>query len=118
MGLLDGVLGGILGAGALAAVSKLVNDHGGVQGVMDQFQKQGLGGMIGSWIGTGENQPVTPDQITQVVGADKLVDMAKQAGVAPAEMASQLAHHLPTAIDRATPDGKLPVGNPFQTPAS
>ncbi len=108
MGLFDGVLGGILGAGALTVVTKYVNDHGGLQGVVDQFSKQGLGGTINSWIGMGDNEPVTADQITQAVGADKMQEMAKEAGVEPAVLAGQLAEHLPTAIDKLTPTGKLP----------
>jgi uncharacterized protein YidB (DUF937 family) len=108
MGLFDGVLGGVLGAGAVALVTKYVNQHGGLQGVVDQFQKQGLGGIVNSWIGTGDNQTVTAEQITKTVGADKIQEMAKEAGVEPAVLADQLAQHLPTAIDKVTPDGKLP----------
>ena len=108
MGLFDGVLGGVLGAGAVALVTKYVNQNGGLQGVIDQFQKQGLGGTINSWIGTGDNEPVTAEQITQTVGTDKIQEMAKEAGVEPAVLAGQLAEHLPTAIDKITPDGKLP----------
>jgi uncharacterized protein YidB (DUF937 family) len=108
MGLFDGVLGGVLGAGAVAAVTKYVTDHGGLQGVVDQFSKQGLGGTINSWIGMGDNEPITADQITQTVGADQINEMAKQAGVEPAVLADQLAQHLPTAIDKLTPTGKLP----------
>lgn len=108
MGMFDGILGGVLGAGAVALVTKYVNEHGGLQGVVEQFQKQGLGGTINSWIGTGENEPVTADQITKTVGAEKMNEMAKEAGVEPAVLAGQLAEHLPTAIDKITPDGKLP----------
>ena len=108
MGLFDGILGGVLGAGAVALVTKYVNQNGGLQGVVDQFQKQGLGGIVNSWIGTGENEPVTADQVTQAVGADKIGEMAKEAGVEPKVLAGQLAEHLPTAIDKVTPDGKLP----------
>ena len=108
MGLFDGILGGVLGAGAVALVTKYVNQNGGLQGVVDQFQKQGLGGIVNSWIGTGENEPVTADQVTQAVGADKIGEMAKEAGVEPKILAGQLAEHLPTAIDKVTPDGKLP----------
>ena len=109
MGLFDGVLGGVLGAGAVALVTKYVNQNGGLQGVIDQFQKQGLGGTINSWIGTGDNEPVTADQITKTLGTDKIQEMAKEAGVEPAVLAGQLAEHLPTAIDKITPDGKLPA---------
>ena len=108
MGLFDGVLGGVLGAGAVALVTKYVNQNGGLQGVIDQFQKQGLGGTINSWIGTGDNEPVTADQITKTLGTDKIQEMAKEAGVEPGVLAGQLAEHLPTAIDKITPDGKLP----------
>lgn len=114
MGLLDGLLGGAVGAIAVKAVGDLINQHGGVQGIVDQFQKQGLGGVVNSWIGTGENQPVTAEQVHQTLGADTVQKMATQAGVSPQEMASQIAQHLPTAIDKLTPQGTVPAGNPLQ----
>jgi uncharacterized protein YidB (DUF937 family) len=113
MGLLDGLIGGALGAGAFQLVSKVINDHGGLQGVLDQFQKQGLGGTVQSWLGQGDNHPITPDHVTQAIGADKLGQMAAQAGVSSEEMAAQLAQHLPTVVDKLTPDGKVPAGNPL-----
>ncbi len=114
MGLLDGLLGGAVGAVAIKAVGDLINQHGGVQGIVDQFQKQGLGGVVNSWIGTGQNQPVTADQVHQALGADTVQKMATEAGVTPQEMASQLAQHLPTAVDKLTPHGTIPAGNPVQ----
>lgn len=114
MGLLDGLLGGAVGAAALGAVSNLINQHGGIQGIVDQFQKQGLGGVVNSWVGTGQNEAVTPDQVHQALGADTVQKMATQAGVTPQEMATQLAQHLPTAIDKLTPHGTIPAGNPLQ----
>lgn len=114
MGLLDGLLGGAVGAVALNAVSGLINQHGGIQGIVEQFQKGGLGSIVNSWVGTGENQPVTADQVHQTLGADTVQQMATQAGVTPQEMAAQLAQHLPAVIDKLTPQGTIPATNPLQ----
>jgi uncharacterized protein YidB (DUF937 family) len=113
MGLLDGILGGALGAGALQIAGKLINDHGGIEGIAQEFQKQGLGGMVQSWIGGGANQAITPDQVHQVLGEQKINEMAQQAGVTPAEVSQHLANGLPTVIDKLTPSGEVPAGNPM-----
>ena len=108
MGLLDGMLQGVAGAAIFSAVSKLVNDHGGVQGMMDTLSQKGLGGAVQSWIGTGPNQPMTADQVHQTIGADKVAELAKQAGVTPQEMSNHLATTLPQVVDQLSPNGTLP----------
>ncbi len=108
MGLLDGLLTGVAGAAIFGAVSKLVNDHGGVQGMMNTFSQKGLGGAVESWMGTGPNQAVTPDQIHQALGADKVAELAHQAGVTPQEMSTHLANTLPKVVDQLTPNGTVP----------
>jgi uncharacterized protein YidB (DUF937 family) len=113
MGLLDGILGGALGAGALQIAGKLINDHGGIEGIAQEFQKQGLGGMVQSWIGGGANQAITPEQVHQVLGEQKINEMAQHAGVTPAEVSQHLANGLPTVIDKLTPTGVVPAGNPL-----
>ncbi len=106
-----GLLEGVAGAGAFALVNKLINDHGGLQGVMNTLQQKGLGGAVESWIGTGANQAVTPDQMHQALGQDKINELAKQAGMTPEQVTQQLATHLPNAVDKLTPNGQMPQSN-------
>jgi uncharacterized protein YidB (DUF937 family) len=108
MGLLDGVLGGVVGGEVAVLVNGLIEKHGGVQGIVDQFEKQGLGATVRSWVGTGPNQPVSPDQLHQALGADTLKELAARAGLSPQDLASKLSTVLPQVIDRLTPDGKVP----------
>ena len=114
MGLLDGVLEGVAGAGIYSVVNKLINDHGGLQGVMTTLQQRGLGGAVESWMGTGANQALTPDQVHQALGADKINELAQHAGVTPREVSTHLANTLPTMVDKLTPNGQVPPGNPIQ----
>jgi uncharacterized protein YidB (DUF937 family) len=99
MGLLDGLVGGAVGAGMVTAVNGLIEKHGGLQGIVAQFQKQGLGPTIQSWIGTGENLPITPDQVHQALAA--------KLGIPPDQLEAKLSQILPQAIDKMTPSGKL-----------
>lgn len=114
MGVLDGLVGGAVGAGVISAVSSIINQHGGVQGVVEQFQKQRLGGTIQSWINPGENKPITPEQVHQALGADTVNKAAQQSGMEPRELLNQLAQHLPNVIAQLTPNGQVPAGNPLE----
>jgi uncharacterized protein YidB (DUF937 family) len=108
MGLLDGVVGGVVGGEVAVLVNGLIEKHGGVQGIVDQFEKQGLGATVKSWVGTGPNQPVSPEQLHQAFGADTLKELAARAGLSPQDLASKLSAVLPQVIDKLTPDGKVP----------
>jgi len=81
---------------------------GGLGGLLSMFQQAGLGDIVHSWIGTGSNQPVSPDQLRSVFGQDQVETMASQSGMASHDFLSQLSQRLPSAVDTATPDGKLP----------
>ncbi len=94
---LGGGMGGGLG-GALAGM-------GGLGGLLSQFQQAGLGHIAESWVGNGPNQPVSTDQLQQVLGHQRVQDMATQANMQPGDMLSQLSHILPTAVDKMTPPG-------------
>jgi uncharacterized protein YidB (DUF937 family) len=107
MGLLDGLIGGAAGAEMITVVNGFIEKHGGVQGIIDQFQKQGLGPTVQSWVGTGENQPISPAQVHQALGSDAVNQLAAKLGIPPDEMAAKLADILPKAVDRATPDGTV-----------
>ena len=108
MSFLNGVLGGVVGAGMVSVIGNVLEKHGGLQGVVDQFEKQGLGPTVKSWIGTGPNQPVTGDQVHAALGADTVKDLAAKAGMTVQDLLQKLAQHLPQAVDKLTPDGQLP----------
>ncbi len=83
---------------------------GGMQGLVDAFKNKGLEDIISSWIGTGENKPISGDQIKNVLGADRIRDMADKAGVSQEEATGGLASLLPQIIDKLTPNGKVESG--------
>nr|WP_315491135.1 YidB family protein [uncultured Rhodoferax sp.] len=101
----NGGLGEVLG-GLLANNSEL----GGLSGLVDKFQQNGMGDIVGSWIGTGQNLPISADQIASAFGSGTLGNMASQLGLDPAQVSGQLAQMLPGIIDRLTPNGALPEG--------
>lgn len=127
MGLLDSMLGSVLGgqSGAQAAplgdaLTQVIGGlltggggsgaaGGGLGGLVEQFQRAGLGEIIGSWISTGRNLPVSAEQIGQVLGSDTVAQIAQRLGVDPEQAAGQLSHILPEVIDRLTPNGQLPA---------
>ena len=108
MGIFDGVLGGVVGATMVSVLNNVIEQHGGVQGVVDQFEKQGFGETVKSWVGTGANQPVSPDQLHQVLGSAQLQALATKAGLTVPELVKRLAQLLPEAIDKVTPNGVIP----------
>jgi uncharacterized protein YidB (DUF937 family) len=108
MGLLDGVLGGAVGAEMATVVNSFIQQHGGLQGIVAQFEKQGFGPTVQSWVGTGANQPISPDQVHQVFGSGMIAQIAAKAGMNPQDLAQKLSQVLPTAIDKLTPEGKVP----------
>jgi uncharacterized protein YidB (DUF937 family) len=108
MGLLDGILGGIVGAEMTSLVAGAIERHGGVSGLVSQFEKQGLGGVVQSWIGPGANQAITPEQVQQVLGSTAMTEMAAKFGLKPQDLAQKLAQFLPQAVDKLTPNGVVP----------
>jgi uncharacterized protein YidB (DUF937 family) len=120
MGLLDqiigqgsGTSGGGGGSSALLnlALSVLNNSQtGGLSGLLQKFRDHGLGEHAASWVGTGENLPVSGDQVKEVVGDDEMQDMAEKAGVSREEASNHLAAMLPQLIDKLTPNGAVPQG--------
>ena len=107
MGLLDGVMGGLVGAGATALITGYIEKNGGIGAVVSQLTSGGLGEQAKSWVGTGPNLPVSPAQIQQTLGSGGLADLAAKFGVPADKISELLAEHLPQAIDKATPSGKL-----------
>src|SRR4249919_947014 len=108
MGFLDGVLGGLVGGEMATVVNGLIEKHGGVQGIVNQLQQQGLGATVRSWVGTGANQPITADQIHQAFGQETMAELAAKVGLNPQELAQKLSEILPQAVDKLTPGGVVP----------
>ena len=81
---------------------------GGLGGLVSQFEQAGLGHIAQSWVGNGQNQPVSPGQLQSVFGQNQVNTMASQAGMEPNDFLSQLSQHLPNAVHAATPNGQLP----------
>jgi uncharacterized protein YidB (DUF937 family) len=97
----------------LQALTSLLGQNssvGGLAGIVQSFQKNGLGDIVNSWVSTGQNLPVTPDQIKQGLGSDFLSQLAGKAGVSPDAASTQLSSLLPSVIDKVTPNGKIESG--------
>jgi len=109
MSWMKGILGGAIGAEALSLVKDYFDKHGGVDGVVAELEKTGFGQQVKSWIGTGSNLSISADDIKKALGSEKLKDIAASTGIPVDKAAEYLAQHLPTAVDKATPDGNLPT---------
>jgi uncharacterized protein YidB (DUF937 family) len=108
MGMFDGLLGGIVGAGMVSVVNSILEQHGGVQGVVNEFEKNGLGATVRSWVGTGPNQPISADEVHKALGPDLLQQLSEKSGLSVQELTQKLSHVLPQAVDKLTPDGAIP----------
>ena len=108
-----GGLGGMLGnlfdqyGGPQVVLTQVLNQMGGVQGVLQKLQQAGLGGQVSSWLGNGPNEPVTPDAIGNAIGRSKIGEMATKLGVPPDQLSQMIAHALPGLIDRISPNGTV-----------
>ena len=121
MGLLDqvtGAIGGMAGGtqGGVQAVLlqqliAMLSKPGALSNLMAAFQQAGLGNIVQSWIGTGQNLPISGAQVQQVLGTGTLSEMAKHAGVAMPDAATALAGLLPQVVDKISPNGQAPAGN-------
>jgi uncharacterized protein YidB (DUF937 family) len=113
MGLLDGIAGQVLGKmmgdkGGMAQVAlEMFNQNGGLTGILDKFKESGLGEQAASWVGKGENMPISAEQISSVLGNSAIAEMATKFGIDPDTLSSQIAEHLPTVVDKLTPDGEV-----------
>jgi uncharacterized protein YidB (DUF937 family) len=118
MGLLDSILSAVSGRGdtasegnqLLGTLSGLLAQSGGLQGLASKFSQSGQGDAFSSWVGMGENQPVSSNQIQEALGPDQIRAIATKMGVDP-NLASQfLAEYLPKIVDKLTPTGKVDPG--------
>ena len=97
---------GMLGQGNSAGGAK--GGIGGLAGLVEKFRQGGMGDTVNSWIGTGQNLPVSADQVTNVLGSDTIGNLAQQLGLGHGDVAGQLSHMLPQLVDKLTPHGQLP----------
>jgi len=86
----------------------------GLGGLVKQFQQKGLGSVVDSWINRGQNQDISSGQISDALGSDIVDQLARRTGLSRQEVINQLAKALPGAIDRMTPDGRLPTQGEMQ----
>jgi uncharacterized protein YidB (DUF937 family) len=115
MGMFDGILGGVIGAEMATVVNGMIERHGGLQGVISQFQANGLGPTVQSWVGTGANQPITPAQVHQGLGPETINALAAKLGIPSDQLAAKLSEVLPQSIDHLTPSGAVPA-HPWGAP--
>jgi uncharacterized protein YidB (DUF937 family) len=106
LGSLGGLLGGLAAGGAGGAIPNSAVSSG-LDSLLNQFRNAGHAKEADSWVGTGQNQPITAEQINAVIGRGKLAEIAQAAGVDPAHLSQILAQSLPNLIDKLTPGGKI-----------
>ena len=102
-----------LGAAVLPAVLSEVmgtGGQGGLSAIVAKLEQAGLGEQVKSWIGNGQNLPISADQLRQVLGNDTVRQLAAKYNIPVDQLSEVLAHQLPVAVDHASPDGKLPHG--------
>lgn len=97
----------------LASLQKIISSNGGLQGLASKLTSQGLGQQVQSWVGNGQNQPVSGAQVQQAVDPEHLQQMSDQSGMTPEECSDHVAQALPEMVNRATPDGHVPSTDPF-----
>ena len=82
--------------------------QGGLSAIVAKLQQAGLGDQVKSWIGNGQNLPITAEQLQQVLGSDTVKQLAARFNIPVDQLAKVLAQQLPNAVDKASPNGKLP----------
>ena len=121
MGLLDGLLGQMMGGGGaqppmgaqaqnplLQIVLQMLQQNGGLSGMLGKMQQAGYGQQAQSWIGTGQNMPIDAGALSQIFGQGELGQLAQQLGISHDEASGNLAQMLPNVVDEMTPGGQIP----------
>lgn len=104
----NSMLGGSSNPLATGLLHAINNTPGGLSGLLQNFHDKGLGGLAASWVGTGQNLPISADQIQNVLGSDQVKQLAAKAGISPDVASSALSQILPTLVDKLTPNGQVP----------
>ncbi len=106
------VLGGIKGehTGLVETIMGMVTsrESGGLSGLLNSFREKGLGGIVSSWVSTGRNLPISPDQVQNAIGEERIQQVAAKTGMSPEAVKAKLAELLPDVVDKLTPEGKVP----------
>jgi uncharacterized protein YidB (DUF937 family) len=107
---LKGMLGQLEAAVVPAVLSEVLGNgsQGGLSAIVAKLEQAGLGDQVKSWIGNGQNLPITAEQLQQVLGSEKVKELAARFNIPVDQLAQVLAQQLPLAVDHASPDGKLP----------
>jgi uncharacterized protein YidB (DUF937 family) len=105
---LPGGLGGALSGGLGGLLGGLVGG-GGLGSIVDQFRRNGYGDHVDSWVGSGQNQRLAPEDVSQALGPDAVDELQQHTGMPRGQLLSELSRELPDALDHFTPDGRLPT---------
>jgi uncharacterized protein YidB (DUF937 family) len=119
MGLLDQLAGGLMKQftssesgqnNLLESITGLINNPqtGGISGLVNTFKEKGLGDVVSSWVSTGQNLPISADQIKNALGSEQIQQIASKLGVSSEDASHGLAQFLPQVIDKLTPNGSVP----------
>ena len=117
MGLLDGLLGGLMGGGTqgqsplVQVALQLIQQNGGLPGIISKFQHGGMAEEVGSWVGSGQNLPMTGNQLQEILGSGSIGQIAQQLGLSHGDASSNLAQILLQIIDQLTPSGQIPANH-------
>ncbi len=116
MGLLDGLLENVLGIGTqqsqgsmLQVALQVLEQNGGLPGIISKFEHGGMADHVGSWVGTGANMPISGAQLQEILGSGSIGEIAQRLELSHADASSGLAQTLPQVIDKLTPDGQVPA---------
>jgi uncharacterized protein YidB (DUF937 family) len=115
MGLLDSILGAATGktdssggaAQLIGVLGGLLAQSGGLQGLGNRFAQSGQGNAFQSWVGMGENEAISSNQIQNALGSEQVNALAAKMGIDPAQASNFLAEYLPKIVDKLTPAGKI-----------
>ncbi|UFS71474.1 YidB family protein [Geomonas sp. RF6] len=120
MGMFDDMAGkaqGLMGQhgspGLMKGIAHILSG-GGLSGIIQSFRLNGLGDIMTTWIGKGENAPISPTQLKEGLGNERIQQVAAEAGISNDEAATQLSEHLPNVVDKLTPDGRVPEGGALE----
>jgi uncharacterized protein YidB (DUF937 family) len=116
MGLLDGLLQNVLGASVqqgqgsmMQAALQILEQNGGLPGIISKFEHGGMADHVGSWVATGANMPISGAQLQEILGSGSIGEIAQRLGLSHADASSGLAQVLPQVIDKLTPEGQVPA---------
>ncbi|WP_207801858.1 YidB family protein [Phenylobacterium hankyongense] len=111
---LGGALGGLLGGGGLGNILGGLGGAGALGALISQFQQKGYGQQVNSWVGSGQNQPIAPNQLEDALGDDTVRQLEQQTGMPRQALLSDLSRTLPEAVHELTPASRVPTDDELQ----